>query len=198
MGDDDDGVLVFQIGDQILNLGGGDGIQGGGGLVHQQDVGLHRQGPGDAQALLLAAGQAQGGLFQAILHLVPDGRALEGLLHNVVQLALALDAVGAGTVGHVVIDGHGEGIGLLEHHADLLAQPRHVHAGVVDLDAPVLDGAGDLDTGHQVVHPIQGLEEGGLAAAGGADEGRHLLLGDVHAHVLEGLRRAVPEVQPLG
>ena len=101
-------------------------------------------------------------------------------------------------VGHVVIDGHGEGIGLLEHHADLLAQPRHVHAGVVDLDAPVLDGAGDLDAGHQVVHPIQGLEEGGLAAAGGADEGRHLLLGDVHAHVLEGLRRAVPEVQPLG
>ena len=108
---------------------------------------------------------------------------------------LLRDAVGAGAVGDVVVDGHGEGVGLLEHHADLLAQPGHVHAGVVDLLAPVLDGAGDLDAGHQVVHPVQGLEEGGLAAAGGADEGGDLLLGNVDIHALQGLGVPVPQVQ---
>ena len=35
---------------------------------------------------------------------------------------LAADAVGAGAVGDVVVDAHGEGIGLLKHHADLTAQ----------------------------------------------------------------------------
>ena len=37
------------------------------------------------------------------------------------SFTLLADAVGPGAVGHVVVNAHGEGVGLLEHHADLLA-----------------------------------------------------------------------------
>ena len=45
--------------DQVLDLAGGDGVEGRAGLVHQQHLGLGGDGPGDAQPLLLAAGQAE-------------------------------------------------------------------------------------------------------------------------------------------
>ena len=48
---------------------------------------------------------------------------------------------------------------------------------------------------HQIVHAVQRLEEGGLAAAGGPDQGRDALLRDVHADVVQRLGAAVPQVQ---
>ena len=38
------------------------GVQGGGGLVKEHDLGLHGQGTDNGDALLLAAGQLVGGL----------------------------------------------------------------------------------------------------------------------------------------
>src|SRR6516164_9780087 len=64
VGDDDDRVLLLQLVDQLLDLRGGDGIEGRGRLVHQQHLRLHRQSPGDAQPLLLAAGERGPGVFQ--------------------------------------------------------------------------------------------------------------------------------------
>ena len=49
--------LARKVLDQLLDLGRGQGIEGGTGLIHQQDFRLHGQGAGDAEALLLAAGQ---------------------------------------------------------------------------------------------------------------------------------------------
>ena len=105
--------------------------------------------------------------------------------------------MGPGAVGHVVIDAHGEGIGLLEDHADLLAQPGGIHAGGIDILPAVVDLALDADAGDQVVHAVEGLEEGGLAAAGGPDEGGDLVGGDVHIHAVEGVVCAVPQIQIL-
>ena len=53
-------------------------VEGGGGLVHQQHFRVGRQGPGDAQPLLLAAGQVQGRDVQPVLDLVPQGRCVAG------------------------------------------------------------------------------------------------------------------------
>ena len=61
--------------------------------------------------------------------------------------------------------------------------------------APEPDAALDADVRHKVVHPVQGLEEGGFAAARGADEGSDLLFAHVQRDALEGLEVAVPEVQ---
>ncbi|CAN4039898.1 YcxB-like protein domain-containing protein, partial [Dysosmobacter welbionis] len=134
---------------------------------------------------------------QPVLHLVPDGGGAERVLHDLVQLGPGADAVGPGAVGHVVIDAHREGIGLLEHHADLLAQPGGVHIGGVDVLPGVVDLPLNADARYQVIHPVQGLQKGGLSAAGGADQGGDLMLRNVDIHTVEGMVRPVPQIQVL-
>ena len=59
-----------------------------------------------------------------------------------------------GAVGDVVIDAHGKGIGLLEHHADVAAQLVDIHAGSKNVLAVVFHFSGDFDIGNQVVHAV--------------------------------------------
>src|SRR5947209_2783718 len=52
---DQNRVRTPQLLDQVLDLAGGDRVEGRTGLVEQQDFGLAGDGAGDAQALLLTA-----------------------------------------------------------------------------------------------------------------------------------------------
>src|SRR6476659_393186 len=70
VGHDDDRVLLLELVDQLLDLGRGDGVESGRWLVHQQHLGLHGQRAGDAEPLLLTAGERRPGMLQAVLHLV--------------------------------------------------------------------------------------------------------------------------------
>ena len=193
MRDDDDGVVGRQLPHQVLDLEGGDGIEGGAGLVHEDDIGVVGEGAGDAEALLLAAGEGEAGLLQVVLHLVPEGGALEGALDQVVEVAA--EAVHLGAEGDVFVDRLGERVGLLEDHADAAADLDGVDVGAVDVGVAVADAALDGDAGDEVVHAVEAADEGALAAAGGADEGRDLLAGDVEPDAGEGLLPAVPEAQ---
>ena len=62
VGHDDERVVAFEVVHQLLDRGRGDRVERRGGLVEQQDVGLDRDRARDAQALLLAAGEPEGGL----------------------------------------------------------------------------------------------------------------------------------------
>ena len=55
--------------------------------------------------------------------------------------------MGAGAVGHIVVDAHGERVGLLEDHADLLSESCDVHSGGVDILAVKGHGALDAHAG---------------------------------------------------
>jgi hypothetical protein len=55
VGDQDDGDLLAQLLEHVLDAHGGDRIDGDGELVQAQDVRLVRQGRGDGQPLLLPA-----------------------------------------------------------------------------------------------------------------------------------------------
>ena len=57
---DHDRVVLLELVDQLLDLRGGDGVERRGRLVHQQHLGLDGERARDAQALLLAAGEADG------------------------------------------------------------------------------------------------------------------------------------------
>ena len=103
--------------------------------------------------------------------------------------------MGTGAVGHVVVDAHGEGVGLLEHHAHLTAQLVHVHRRGVNVLAPVQHLSLHANAGDQVVHAIQRFQERGFAAAGGADQGSDALLRYGKAHMVQRLRSAVPQIQ---
>ena len=79
--------MRLELVDQLLDALRGDRIERRRRFVHQQDVGLDRERPRDAEALLLAAREREGGLVQAVLHLVPDRRLLQALFDPLLQLA---------------------------------------------------------------------------------------------------------------
>ena len=60
VGDDHDSIFVFQFFDQLFNLESRNRIQGRAGFVHQDDLRIDRNGPGNADTLGLAAGKTQG------------------------------------------------------------------------------------------------------------------------------------------
>ena len=55
VGDDGDGVVLFEVGHEVFDGDGGLGVERGAGFVHEEDFGLGGDGAGDAEALLLAA-----------------------------------------------------------------------------------------------------------------------------------------------
>src|SRR3990170_4202668 len=191
--DDDDGELLGQLPDKVLNLERGDGVQGGARLVHQDDVRLDGEGPGDAETLLLAAGERQAGLLEIVLHLVPEGGPAQTALHVLVHAAAI--AVHAGAERHVIVYRLRERVGLLEHHANAAAHLHGVHLRSVDVHA-VVDGLpADPHPGYQVVHAVEAAQEGALAAAGRANERGHPLRREVHGNVVDRLLVAVPQAQ---
>src|SRR5437899_6960710 len=78
VGDDDDRVVLLELVDQLLDLGGRDGIERRAGLVEQDDLGLDRHGARDTEPLLLAAREAEPVGAELVLHLVPQGGAAQG------------------------------------------------------------------------------------------------------------------------
>ena len=96
-------------------------------------------------------------------------------------------AAHAQAVGHVLVDRFGKRVGLLEHHAD-----AHAHLDRVDLRVQQIGVVGiqpDLAlvavARVEVVHAVEAAQVGRLAAAGRADQGRHLLLVQRHVDVLQ-------------
>ena len=56
VGDEEEVTLfAFELFDGVENFGGGLGIEGGGGLVEKEELGLDGHGAGDGDALLLSA-----------------------------------------------------------------------------------------------------------------------------------------------
>ena len=184
VGDDEGGAAPGQGVEGLLDLGLGDGIQGGGGLVQDQDGRILQENPRNGHPLFLAAGEQSAPLahigVEAIGHgqdvLVDFGllRRLDDLLHRGVGLAVA-DVLenGVGEKEHVLLD-----------DADVLVDGALGH--IPDIVAIELDGTlGDL------VEPGDQLAEGGLAAAGGADDGDGLAGLHMQAHAPEHIQLAV-------
>jgi hypothetical protein len=175
VGDDHDRDLGPELGDGLFDPTGGRRVERRARLVHQQHPGPDGQRPGDAQPLLLAAGEGGAGTTEAVLHLVPQAGTDEAPFHQLAALRLGDLGVGQGQPGGDVLgDGHGrEGVGLLEHHPDVLADVGEPVAGGVDVVTVEPDLAGQLGTGHRFVHPVEDPQKGRLPAAGGADERGH-------------------------
>ena len=169
VGDQDDGDIGGQVGDELLDLGRGDGVERRARLVHEQHLGLHRQGPGDAEPLLLAAREPHRRLVQPVLDQVPQRGVVQRGLGGVAEQGLAAHPVEAQTGDDVVEDAHGrEGVGPLEDHADPAAHQLRPGVACVDVEVAELDRALDPPAG-VVVEPVDGPQDGGLAAPRGAD-----------------------------
>ena len=156
------------------------GIDGGGGVVQDQDAGLFQQCAGNAEALLLAAGDVVAALLDVGLVLV--GEALDKFI-GACLLAGVLD-LGVGGVGvapaQVLGNRAAEQLVLLQHHGDVVAQ------GVEVISAHINAADGHAALGH-VVQTRQQLHKAGLSRTGAANDADGLAGLDVEINVLEGL-----------
>src|SRR5664280_1575008 len=182
--------------DQVLDPLGRDRVERRARLVHQDDVRVDGDRPGDAEPLLLAAGEREPRLpAEVVLHLVPERRLLQALLDDLVEAGAVGDAVPARTVGDVLVDGHRERVGALEDETDAAPHLDRLHVRCVDVLAVEQDAPANPRRRDQVVHPVEAAQDRRLAAAGGADEGGHGARGDVHVDVAHGALGPIEDIQ---
>ena len=151
------------------------------------------------QSFCCCSSCSDGGLgVEPVLEVVPKPDLGQGLFHGLVQqragqlAALVMDAQAE---DDVLVDRDGQRIGPLEDHADGLAQFDQRDVRVVDVLAEDLDFAGGGDVAVAFVDAVEAAQQGGLAAAGGADERGDDPVLDVGVDVDERLELGVPEVQ---
>src|SRR5258706_7491311 len=190
---DHDRVALLQLLHQLLDLLRRDRVQGGARLVEQDHLGLDGDRARDAQALLLAAREAERALVQAVPHLVEETRAHQALLDDLVELRAHTHAVDARAVRHVLVDRLRERVRLLEHHADAPAQREHVDLGPEHVLVVEQDLARDAHAVDQVLHAVDAAQQGRLPAARGSDQGRDLALRNVELDAVQRLCLAVPQ-----
>ena len=141
-------------------------VQGGGGLVKEEDLRVHGQGPGDGHPLLLAAGELPGLGVDVGGH-AHLGQVLHGQLLGLGGALLEhLDLAHGAVVQHRHIVKEVEG---LEDHTHL----RPVGRGPALPGEDVLPVEGDLPAGGGL-QKVDTPQQGGLARAGGPDDGGHI------------------------
>ena len=85
--DDHDRVVALELVHQVLDPRRRDRVERRRRLVHQDHVRLDREAARDAEALLLAAGEAERRLLQPVLDLVPERRPAQRPLDALVEVA---------------------------------------------------------------------------------------------------------------
>ena len=195
VGDDGDGVVVLELVDQLLDLGGGDRVERRARLVEQDHLRPHRHRARDTKPLLLAAGEREPVGVHLVLDLVPQRGALQAVLDAIFQLGFRHPLVEPDAEGDVLENRHRERRRLLEHHADLGAQQIEVLRRRQNIVVVEPHMAGGALVGVKVVHAVEDAQQRGLAAAGRPDEGGDLALIERHVDVLERAVVAVIEIQ---
>ncbi|MCY1506554.1 hypothetical protein D9M68_408060 [compost metagenome] len=152
---------------QFLHLLAGEGVQRAEGFVHQQHARVGGQGAGDADALLLPAGEFPDAAFVEAGE-VNQGEHLAGAGFTL-GTRPACQFQAEGDIAQHVLPGQ-QGV-VLEHHATLGAGAVDGYA--VEADAP---GAGSDEAGDEV-------EQGGLATAGRAEGHQQLAGAEVEGDV---------------
>ena len=198
MRNDDDRHLGRQLGHQILDLRDGGRVDGGAGLVHQQDIGLHRKHARDAQTLLLTTRERQTILVELIGYLFPEVGALERFFHDVIEVAFASHALQTRAKGDILVDGFRERVGLLKDHTHATTEVDRVDALGIDIVAVERHGALDARTLDQVIHAIDAAQKRRLSATRRANKSSNGILSDIEVEPRQRMKVTVPEVEILG
>lgn len=152
-------------------------VQGGSGFVEEHDVGIHDQGPGDGDALLLPSRQSPGHVGRKRSH----AHLFKGVHRSSLGLFLApFEDLSLG------IETILEDIHVLEE-VELLEDHPHPGADLVDV-ASSRQEIFAFEKDLALVRPLKQVEtakEGGLASAGRADDGDDVALLDIQGDSLQ-------------
>ena len=178
--DEDDGLLelALEVAQLRLHVAADQRVEGAEGLVHQKDVGIRREGAGEARPLLHAARQ-----FVGILVLPAFQPDEFDRLHCTIGASLERNLPDFEAKPDIGQDrAVGEQREMLEHHAEgLLPERQQVlavelrHVDIVDEDA----SAGRLD------EPVHAAQEGRLSRARQAHQDQDFPLDDVEGDVAQ-------------
>src|SRR5207247_9184266 len=182
MGHDDEGeaLLLVQALHQADDLPRGLRVQVAGRLVREYDVGLVHEGPGDRDPLLLPAAE-----FGWLLHrhvFEADGHERG---YRLLPRRLRVDAADEQRELHV-LDGPQD-----RQQVVVLEDETHL-PGAEGRFRVVVEGREPLArdphlAGREIIDAGEAVQEGRLAAAGGAHDRDHLALSDVHVQAAEGV-----------
>ena len=178
---------LLEIGQQVEDLGADGDIEGGNGLVEDDQLRPGDEGAGDGEALALAAGKLVR-VFAGVVRRQADldQRGLDaGLALGVGErLGQEMQRLGDDAAGAVAgIEG---AVGILEHHLHAAAQGRQRRAVRPVTSVP----------SSRIAPPSRGLQrqhgagQRGLAAAGFADEADALAGPDREVHAVDGAQAA--------
>ena len=163
VGDDEHGTALLDALELLLDIALRLHVHGRRGVVQDQDGRILQEGPGQGDALLLAAGEPHATLAYdgvvAVRHGVDE---VVGIRHDCGFLHL-LEAAVRPAVGDVALDGVGEQEHVLHGHADVIPQVVQVHVPDIRAVHQHLPGGG-------VIEPAQQVHQRGLAGACGADD----------------------------
>jgi hypothetical protein len=178
VGDDQRGTGGHQPVERILDQPLAFGIQRRGGFVEQQNRRVAQQGAGDGHALALTAGKARAVLaeesIQALRQVAQESFGIGGTGSLPDRLVRGVPIA----VAQVVARRGGEQHALLRDERKAAAHIGGIGRG--ERHAVQLDGAG-----LRIVEPLGQLEQGGLAGAGGADDGNGLAWLDGQREVVQ-------------
>ena len=133
--------------------------------------------------------------MQLVLDLSPQRGLAQCPLHTLVHVRGVETLEQLHAKGNVVVDGHGKRRGLLEHHAHLGADQRHVLPAGQQIFTIEQNLPRRALLGVELIHAVEGAQQRGLATARGADKGRNLVLRNIEVDVLQRVELAVVEVQ---
>ena len=164
------------------------GIEGGGRLVKEHDVGLHGEGARDGDALLLSTRELAWVVVLAVRE-SDLGKEFACVGQNLL-FALPLDV--AGRFGQVLDDGHmGEEVELLKDHACGHEDAAHVGVACVccrpfSVLRPAESFSIDCDVSAvDRLEFVDAAQEGGLSRARRADDGKHFAACETEVDSLE-------------
>ena len=167
------------------------GVDGGGGLIQNQHLGVQQHRPGNGQELLLALGN-----IQAVL--IDDGIIAVG---KAADVTVDVGGLGGGgdllqggirtAIGDILKNGAAEKPGVLENHGVGQTQAFPGKA----LDVPSVHGD---DAVLGIIKAHEKVDEGGLPRAGMADDGHGASAGSAEAQVADnGLAGEIAEADML-
>ncbi len=169
----------------------GSGIHRRGGLIQDQDGGIHGKRPGKGQELTLSIGKPISAFTEADIETgrpLPDGlqdiRAVGGLLDLVIG-----DLLPEGT--QVLPDGIGEEVQILEDQAEKSAISFRI-------ELPDVDAVEEHPACHRIPESTQEIDDGGFPATGWPHKGDLLASVHLETHVMQdGLPLPVAETHVL-
>ena len=159
VGDGEDGAVLHQVVDRALHLLLGDGVEGAGGFVEDEDGRIAQDGAGDGDALALAAAEDEA-LF-ADHTFVPFGVRHDEIV-GVRQFG-GLDDLFAGGVGGAVGDVGGDGV---VEEDGFLSDGSDDGADVGDFVVPDVVAIDEDLAGGDIVEAGEEVGDGALATAG--------------------------------